>query len=340
MRIAVFQGPFASAGVAANLERLGKLAHECRGAGCRPARVPRDVPHRLRHRPRGGAPAGRAGRRAVGRPGRRDRPRGRRGPALRLSRSCGEDGRVYNAALLLDRDGRRLANHRKTHLYGALDRDAFAAGAGPPTVAELDGRQARHPDLLRRRVSRRTSGCWRIAGRRAGRRADGQHGALRLRRRRAGARPAPTRTICSSPTPTAAAARASLEYVGRSCVVGPDGSDLARAGAGEELIVADLDLARLRDRAAAQPLPRRPPARALCRARGTWDTPMTASHAPAVGASADRRPVTYFGPDFPFAYDDWLAHPAGPGRAAGRAARHRGRDRRRRVPPAWSPPTS
>jgi lysine 2-monooxygenase len=24
-------------------------------------------------------------------------------------------------------------------------------------------------------------------------------------------------------------------------------------------------------------------------------------------------PVTIFGPDFPFAYDDWLAHPAGLG---------------------------
>ena len=40
---------------------------------------------------------------------------------------------------------------------------------------------------------------------------------------------------------------------------------------------------------------------------------MTASHAPAVADSADRRPVTYFGPDFPFAYDDWLAHPSGLG---------------------------
>ena len=40
---------------------------------------------------------------------------------------------------------------------------------------------------------------------------------------------------------------------------------------------------------------------------------MTASHAPAVAASADRRPVTYYGPDFPFAYDDWLAHPMGLG---------------------------
>ena len=24
-----------------------------------------------------------------------------------------------------------------------------------------------------------------------------------------------------------------------------------------------------------------------------------------------RAPVTMFGPDFPFAYDDWLRHPAG-----------------------------
>ena len=40
---------------------------------------------------------------------------------------------------------------------------------------------------------------------------------------------------------------------------------------------------------------------------------MTASHAPATGASTDRRPVTYFGPDFPFAYDDWITHPKGLG---------------------------
>jgi monoamine oxidase len=41
---------------------------------------------------------------------------------------------------------------------------------------------------------------------------------------------------------------------------------------------------------------------------------MTAPHAPATGPAADARPVTYFGPDFPFAYDEWLAHPAGLGR--------------------------
>lgn len=40
---------------------------------------------------------------------------------------------------------------------------------------------------------------------------------------------------------------------------------------------------------------------------------MTAPNAPAMEPSGDARPVTYFGPDFPFAYDDWIEHPAGLG---------------------------
>ena len=39
---------------------------------------------------------------------------------------------------------------------------------------------------------------------------------------------------------------------------------------------------------------------------------MTAPHTPVTGE--DDRPITVFGPDFPFAYEDWLAHPAGLGR--------------------------
>src|SRR4030095_13753197 len=41
---------------------------------------------------------------------------------------------------------------------------------------------------------------------------------------------------------------------------------------------------------------------------------MTASHVPVVGESPDKAPVTYFGPDFPFAFDDWIKHPAGLGK--------------------------
>src|SRR3712207_7615973 len=36
-----------------------------------------------------------------------------------------------------------------------------------------------------------------------------------------------------------------------------------------------------------------------------------AAHEP--GEARPARPLTMFGPDFPFAYDDWLAHPAGLG---------------------------
>src|ERR687898_493757 len=47
---------------------------------------------------------------------------------------------------------------------------------------------------------------------------------------------------------------------------------------------------------------------------------MTASLAQTKTAAEAARPITMFGPDFPFAYDDHLAHPAGLGRVP--AERH------------------
>jgi monoamine oxidase len=41
---------------------------------------------------------------------------------------------------------------------------------------------------------------------------------------------------------------------------------------------------------------------------------MTAPHASITGNEPDDNPVTIFGPDFPFPYDDWLKHPAGLGK--------------------------
>ena len=40
---------------------------------------------------------------------------------------------------------------------------------------------------------------------------------------------------------------------------------------------------------------------------------MTQPAMPAHGPSASDAPLTMFGPDFPFAYDDWVAHPVGLG---------------------------
>jgi len=51
----------------------------------------------------------------------------------------GADGAVFNAAQCIAADGRRLANHRKTHLFGNLDRAMFSAGAGLSPLFELKG---------------------------------------------------------------------------------------------------------------------------------------------------------------------------------------------------------
>jgi len=50
---------------------------------------------------------------------------------------------------------------------------------------------------------------------------------------------------------------------------------------------------------------------------------MTAPHTSITGDHAEQKPVTIFGPDFPFAYDDWLAHPDGLGQIP---AEHYGRE--------------
>lgn len=46
---------------------------------------------------------------------------------------------VYNSAQLLSAQGERLANYRKTHLFGDLDRDQFSPGDEPVVQAEFDG---------------------------------------------------------------------------------------------------------------------------------------------------------------------------------------------------------
>ncbi|WP_028695701.1 carbon-nitrogen hydrolase family protein [Pseudomonas cremoricolorata] len=51
----------------------------------------------------------------------------------------GEDGALYNSVQLIDAHGQRLANYRKTHLFGELDRAQFSAGSQHCPVVELNG---------------------------------------------------------------------------------------------------------------------------------------------------------------------------------------------------------
>ena len=158
----------------------------------------------------------------------------------------GADGLVYNAALLLDRHGVPLANHRKTHLFSDLDRSAFAPGHGPPALAEIDGMRigvlicydVEFPENVR---SLAVAGAELVAV--------------------PTANMVPFTFVMEHLIPTRAyenhlfvayvnrcGSEGGVDYLGGSCVCGPDGLDLARAGVSEELLTADLDLARLRER--------------------------------------------------------------------------------------------
>ncbi len=50
-----------------------------------------------------------------------------------------DDAQVYNAVQLIDSQGQRLCNYRKTHLYGDLDKSMFSAGDDDFPVVEFKG---------------------------------------------------------------------------------------------------------------------------------------------------------------------------------------------------------
>lgn len=150
---------------------------------------------------------------------------------------------VFNAAQLVDRDGRVLAGYRKSHLFGEVDTRAFEPGEGDFTVVGLD--DLRVGILI----------CYDVEFPESVR-------ALALAGADLVAVPTALMTPYEVVTRTLVPARAyenqvyvayanrsgsegSLTYTGESCVVGPDGVDLARAGSGDELLLAEIDPARL-----------------------------------------------------------------------------------------------
>ena len=237
MRVAIFQGPERSGNVAASLERLAAAAREAADLGARLLIVPEMFLT--------GYNIGREAIRQLAEPA--------VGPAAErvatIARETGlallygypeRDGEaVYNAAQLIDRDGRRLANHRKTHLFGTIDRDAFEAGTSGPTLAELEGWRlgiaicydVEFPENIR---------VLALNG------ADFVAVPTALMQ--------PYTFIAQSLVPARAyenqvflayanrcGRERSLEYIGLSCIVAPDGTDLARASTGEALITTELD---------------------------------------------------------------------------------------------------
>ncbi|MEU6052730.1 carbon-nitrogen hydrolase family protein [Streptomyces xanthochromogenes] len=146
---------------------------------------------------------------------------------------------VYNAAQLIGPDGTRLANYRKTHLFGAFEQDAFTPGDQPVVQAELNGLRVgmmicydvEFPENVRAHA---------LAG------TD-----LLLVPT---AQMHPFQFVAESVVPVRAfenqlyvayvnrtGPEGEFEFVGLSCLAGPDGAARARAGRGTELVVGDVD---------------------------------------------------------------------------------------------------
>ncbi|HMQ93046.1 MAG TPA: carbon-nitrogen hydrolase family protein [Amaricoccus sp.] len=148
-------------------------------------------------------------------------------------------GRVLNTVNLMDRNGTLRASYAKTHLYGAVDRKQFTAGPEIVAPVELGGWKlglAICYDIEFPEVARALA----LAG------AEAILAPT--------ANMAPYETVATRLVPARAeentvflayanysGREGEFEYFGLSCVCGPDGNDVARAGQGEEMVFADLD---------------------------------------------------------------------------------------------------
>ncbi len=157
-------------------------------------------------------------------------------------------GGVYNAAFLIDKSGDIAVRCRKTHLFGAVDGSQFIAGEAIGTTGTFMGWQVGMCicyDIEFPEVARTLA----LAG------AD-----LIVVPT---ANMTPFTGIPSRLVPTRAeenevfvayanytGREADFDYCGLSVICGPDGSDLARAGSGEEMVHARIDKAALAARRA------------------------------------------------------------------------------------------
>lgn len=151
--------------------------------------------------------------------------------------------RVFNSAQLVAADGTRLANYRKTHLFGSFERDHFTPGDRPVVQAELNGLRiglticydVEFPENVRAHA---------LAG------TDLLVVPTALMH--------PFQFVAQSLVPVRAfenqmyvayvnrvGREGEFEFVGLSALAGPDGIAHVRAGRGEELVLGDADPARL-----------------------------------------------------------------------------------------------
>ena len=161
-----------------------------------------------------------------------------RGTALAYGYPETDGEHVYNSVQLVDATGQRLANYRKTHLFGDLDKAWFTPGDEAVVQADLGGLRVgllvcydvEFPELVRAHAL-------------AGTELLVVPTALMSPYELVADTLVPARAY-ESQLFVAYANRCDTEreltYCGRSCVVAPTGAVLARAGSGPGVIAADV----------------------------------------------------------------------------------------------------
>jgi nitrilase len=153
------------------------------------------------------------------------------------------EGGRYNAIQVVGPSGKSLARHHKVHLYGELDRDLFVPGKQLVSQFNFGGftcglticYDVEFPELVRAHADAGTDVLLAPA-------------ALTRDFEVVSRIIVPARAYENQlfiGYVNRCDAEDGLEYCGLSCVIGPDGADRARAGAYEELLIADFDRAAL-----------------------------------------------------------------------------------------------
>lgn len=142
--------------------------------------------------------------------------------------------RVYNSAQLIDGSGRAVANYRKTHLYGAWERRVFTPGDGlvSVTLGELKigiliCYDVEFPEAVR---SLALDGAELVAVPTA-----------LIRPFAIVARTLVPARAFENQVHVAYAGLCGTGFCGLSCIVGPDGRELARASEAPMLLFAEID---------------------------------------------------------------------------------------------------
>lgn len=171
-----------------------------------------------------------------------------------IARQCGlailygypeldEQGRVYNSVQLIDRTGTRLANYRKTHLFGELDRGMFSAGEQAPALFELNDWKVgmlicydlEFPENARRLAA---AGAELILVPTANMVPYGFIAEVTVRSRA-------FENQCYVAYANYCGKEMEVEYCGLSSIAGADGQQIAKAAREEALIIGTLDKATL-----------------------------------------------------------------------------------------------